>query len=271
VCSGYISDTPVKSGLRIVGSTKELQSYPFTERDPVYINKGEDAGVQAGTYYLVVRPLGPMKQPFTKKMLGYYVKELGIAKVEAVQARTSRVKIVQTCDEVWLGDELIPYEPAFDTYSREVHSASAKPMPDLTPDPAATTGQIIMSRGFHEYLATNDIVFIDLGAAKGLHPGDSLTIYRTIGMSEGLLNYGEGKIYRDQEGGYSGPRYHGGDYSMDAPSSPHDDVIKTRPALPKKVVGQLVLLKVEGNTSVARIVASSEEVNVGDLVQLNSN
>ncbi|HEY6330494.1 MAG TPA: hypothetical protein VI756_14245 [Blastocatellia bacterium] len=271
LCSGFISDTPIKSGIRIVGASEELQSYPLTERDPVYINKGEDAGMQPGTYYLVVRPMGAMKQPYTKKWLGYYVKEMGVAKVEAVQARTSRVVIVRTCDEVWLGDELIPYEPAADTYTKEVHAASTKPAPDVTPDPGATMGQIIMSRGFHEYLAANDIVFIDLGSAKGLHPGDSLTIYRTIGMSEGLMKYGEGKIYTDREGGYSGERYKGGDYSIDVPVIPPDEIRKNRPVLPKKVVGQLVLLKVSGNTSVARIVQSSEEVNVGDYVQLNGN
>jgi len=271
LCAGFISEAQIKTNLKVVGSGKELQSYPFAERDLLYVNKGVEQGVQTGGVYVIGRPLGAVKQPFSKKMLGYYVKELGLARIVAVQNKTSTVQVIASCDEIWLGDVLIPYEPPPDTYAAEVHKASGKPVLDMTPDSTATKGQIILSRGFHEYLATNDIVFLDLGASTGIHPGDSFTIYRTIGQKEGLTKYRDDKIYSDREGGYGSERYRGGDLPLDAPAERIDDVTMMRPDLPKKVVGQLVIVKVDGTTSVARIVQTNEEVNIGDLVQLNSN
>jgi hypothetical protein len=271
MCAGFISDLPMNSGIRIVGAGKELQSYPFAERDLVYVNKGVEQGITPGTVYMIVRPFGGIKQPFTKQMLGYYVKQLGLARIETVQGLTSKAKITAACDEVWLGDLLVPYDPPEDTHASEVRTAATKPVDDIVPDAAAPKGQIFFARGFREYLGTNDIVFVDLGSAKGVQPGDSFTIYRTIGATEGLLPFPDNGIQSDREGGYSGERYRGGDYSNDAPPVQRDKMRKNRPTLPRKVVGQLVLIRVDKTASVARIVQSNEEINVGDSVQLNSH
>jgi len=271
LCTGFISDVPVTSGPRVVGSGKELQSYGFAERDLIYINKGLEQGVSPGALYTVVRPFGLLKQPFGKRNLGYYVKQLGVVRIETVQSLTAKAKILETCDDIWLGDLLVPYEPPENTNAMEALVASRKPVDDIIPDPSATTGQIVLGRGFKEYMGTNDIAFIDIGAAKGLHAGDSFTIYRTFGPTEGVMVYPDYKIQSDREGGYESNRYHGGDYSVDSPSIPSDKVRRGRPILPRKVVGQLVLIRVDKTASVGRIVQTSEEVNVGDSVQLNNN
>jgi len=270
-CTGFISDVPIKSDLKVVGSNRELQSYAFTQGTAVYLNKGLEQGIKPGTVYQIVRPLGEIKQPFTKRSLGYFVRQLGLMTVESVQGGTSRAVITTNCDEIWLSDLLIPFEPLTDTRSEEVRVAATRIPDSIIPDSTATKGQIVMAKGFREYLATNDIVFVDIGAEKGVHPGDSFTIYRPIGQSEGIFQYRDDKIYTEREEGYGSDRYRGGEYSINSPVTRRDKIEETRPTLPRKVVGQLVLLKVDKTASVGRIVQTTEEINVGDRVQLNGN
>jgi hypothetical protein len=270
-CTGFISEVPIKSSLKLVGSNVELQSYAFTQGHAVYLDKGLEQGIKPGTVYAIVRPMGEMKQPFTKRSLGYYVKQVGLLTVESVQGGTSRAIITESCNEIWVSDLLIPYEPATDTRAEEIRVAASKIPDSIIPDSTITKGQIVLARDMREYLGTNDIVFVDIGAGKGVHPGDSFTIYRPVGQSEGFVPYLDQGVQSAHQSSYGSDRYRGGEYSVDTPVTPRDKIEETRPTLPRKVVGQLVLLKVDKNASVARIVQINEEVNVGDYVQLNGN
>ena len=262
LCTGFISDAPLSASLQITGALKEKVRDYYLEGDVVYLNKGIEAGISQGTVYDIVRPMGPVVQPFTKKKLGYFVRELGILRVVSVGDSTSTAKIAESCDTIWLSDALIPYQPLHDNEGQIVKTSSTAPEGN-----AALKGQIFMERDYHENLTAGRIVYIDLGANQGVHPGDTLTIYRKIGRSEGLINDRDDQISSRQNSDYGSDRYHGAPFSLDTPSVPKEKVVKTRPPLPDKIVGEIVLLKVDNTASVARIVKSSEEVNLGDYVR----
>src|SRR5262252_3586799 len=84
-CTGYISQDMPSIKLQVVGGDRENMRLSFTERDVVFLNKGLEAGMREGAVFSIVRPMGVMTQPFNKKKLGYYVKEVGTLKVTAVQ------------------------------------------------------------------------------------------------------------------------------------------------------------------------------------------
>ena len=67
--------------------------------------------------------------------------------------------------------------------------------------------------------------------------------------------------------GYDSDRFHGGEYSIQATRVPREKVLSDRPPLPRKVLGELVVLKVEKGTSVALITRTTAEVQIGDFVQ----
>jgi hypothetical protein len=200
-----------------------------------------------------------MIQPFTKKKLGYYVKEVGTLKVMAVQGATSTAVITESCDTVWMSDVLIP------AGENQPGSNEGKAAPVATSD--AIKGQIIMARAFRDYVASNDIVYVDIGSKQGAQAGDSFIIWRTLGPSEGLVHNRDDKIYVSRDRDFSSDRYRGGDYAIGAPRESHDQVLLTRPTMPRKEVGKLVLLRVDGTASVARIVSSREEINIGDHIE----
>jgi|SRR5215813_12913778 len=261
-CTGYISEDMPSTKLQVVGADRENMRLSYTERDVVFLNKGLEAGMKEGAVFSIVRPLGEMSQPFTKKKLGYYVKEVGTLRVTAVQGATSTAVITESCDTVWMSDLLIPVGDNQPAVSNE-----GKPAPAATSDPIK--GQIIMSRAYHDYASTNDIVYVDVGSKQGAQPGDSFTIWRTLGPTEGLVHNRDDKIYVKRDRDFSSDRYRGGEFAIGAPRQSHDEVLLTRPTMPRREVGKLVLLRVDGTASVARIVSSREEINIGDRVERN--
>jgi hypothetical protein len=232
----------------------------FTERDIVFLNKGLEAGMKEGAVYSIVRPMGVMTHPFNKKkQLGYYVKEVGTLKVTAVQGATSTAVITESCDAVWMSDVLVPVG------ENQPGSNEGKPAVAANSDPIK--GQIVMAQAFHDYAGSNDIVYVDIGSKQGAQAGDSFVIWRTVGPSEGLVHSRDDRIYVTRDRDFSSDRYHGGDYAISAPRQSHDEVLLSRPTMPRKEVGKLVLLRVDGTTSVAKIVSAREEINVGDHVE----
>jgi len=258
-CTGYISEDLPSTKLLVVGGDRENMRLQYTERDTVFLNRGLEAGMREGAVYSIVRPMGEMTQPFTKRKLGFYVKEVGTLKVTAVQGATSTAVITESCDTIWISDVLIPVE------DQEAVSNEGKSAPVATSD--TLKGQIVMARGYRDYVATNDIVYVDIGSKQGAQVGDSFTIWRTLGAREGVVHYRDDKIYEKRDRDFSSDRYRGGDYAVSAPRESLDRVLETRPTMPRREVGKLVLLRVDGTASVARIVSSREEVNIGDHVE----
>jgi hypothetical protein len=262
-CTGYISELPLTPTLKVVGGEMENTKQHFAEGDVVFLNKGREQGVQSGSVYYIIRPLGEVKHPFTKKKLGTFVRELGLLRVIEVQDDTSTAEITLSCDTVEFGDLLKPYEEYLGPESRD-----ARPLPRYSEGTGGTKGQIIMSRNYREYIAANQIVYIDLGTRQGVQPGDYFTIYRKVGKREGVTDIPDFKVNTDRDRGYQSERYRGGDFSIGSTNEAKSDVIKNRPTVPRKVLGELIVLKVDKGASVALITRTTAEVNVGDLIEL---
>src|SRR5262249_33974357 len=209
-----------------------------------------------------IRPLGEINHPFTKKKLGVYVRELGLVRVLETQAKTSTAEITVSCDTIEFGDLLKPYEAYTGPGPRD-----ARPLPRYAEGSGGVTGQIVLSPGYREYISANQIVFIDLGHRQGIEPGDYFTIYRKIGHSEGVTKPPEDNIVKQRSGDFGSNRYRGGEISNSATNVPHGEVLRKRTEIPRKVLGEMIVLKVESTTAVALITRTTAEVNIGDFVE----
>ena len=261
-CTGFIADAPPRVDLQVVGAEKENWKSTFAQGDVVFLNRGRGAGVQPGAVYYIIRPLGKVKHPFTHKKLGYLVRELGMLRVIEVGDHTSTAEITVSCDMVEFGDLLKPYEE----YSGP-NVGEARPLPRFGEGSGGTMGQIVMAPGYHENLSANRVVFIDLGTRQSIHQGDVFTIFREIGREEGITKIPNYKIVDKRSGGYQSDRYRGGKNSIQSTRVSVGEVLKERPALPRKVLGELVVLKVEKGVSVAMITRTNAEVQIGDMVE----
>jgi hypothetical protein len=261
-CTGFIADLPPRTDLQIVGAEKENMKVTFAQGDAVFLNKGRGSGIQPGAVYYIIRPLGEVKHPFTKKKMGYYVRELGLLRVLEVHDQTSTAEITVSCDTVEFGDLLKPYEQYNGPGPRD-----ARPLPRYGEGSGGTTGQIVMSPGYHEYLSANRVVFLDIGDRENVRPGDYFTIYRETGRREGITNVPQDKVVQKKSGGFGSDRFRGGEYSVQGTHVSRDDVLNSRPDVPRKVLGELIVIKVEKGTSVALITRTTAEVNIGDHVE----
>jgi hypothetical protein len=261
-CTGYISEAEPRLDMQVIGGDKENQQNAFAQGDVVFINKGRLAGVQPGAVYYVLRPLGEFKHPFKKTKLGHFVRELGMLRVFEVQEHTATAEITVSCDSVELGDVLKPYEEQVGPAPRE-----ARPLPRYGEGSRGTKGQIVMSPTFREYLAANHVVYIDLGTRQGVRPGDYFTIFRKINSREGVTKMPDYDVVKDRDSGYGSRHWKGGDYAMSSTRVDRDKVKRERPEIPRKVLGELIVLKVERTAAVALITRTNAEVNIGDFIE----
>ena len=261
-CTGFISEVSPRTDFQVVGAERENERDGYGQGDVVYLNKGREAGIQSGGVYYILRPLGAVKHPFTKKKVGYFVRELGMLRVTEVHEKISVAEITVSCDTVEFGDVLKPYEVQTAPGGQDL-----RPLPRYSEGSSGLTGRIIMSPTYKEYLSANQLAFIDLGNRQGVRAGDHFTIYRKITRGEGVSKVPQDDIVQERSGGYGSERYRGGDFSSGAPRASRHDVRRDRPDLPRKVMGELVVLKVENTACVALITRSISEVNIGDFVE----
>jgi hypothetical protein len=261
-CTGFISDTAPATGLQVIGGDKENQQNTFAQGDVVFLDRGRESGVHSGAVYYVLRPLGEVRHPFTKKKLGHFVRELGLVRVIEVQDRTATAEVLVSCDQIELGDLLKPYEEMKAPSVRE-----GRPLPRYGESSGGVKGRIVMSPHLREYFAANEVVFLDLGDRQGVKSGDYFTIFRKINHRERIVAVPEDNIIQERSGGYGSRHYRGGDFSQSSGRVPRQGVLKHRPEIPRKVLGELVILKVEKNTSVGLITRTNSEVNIGDFIE----
>lgn len=261
-CTGYISEAEPRLDLQVVGGDKENQQNAFAQGDVVFLNKGRKAGVQPGAVYYILRPLGEFQHPFKKKRLGHFVRELGMLRVFEVQDHTATAEITVSCDSVELGDVLKPYEEQVGPSPRD-----ARPLARYGEGSGGAKGQIVMSPTFREYLAANHVVYIDLGTRQGVRPGDYFTIYRKINSREGVAKMPDYDVINGHDGGYGSRRWKGGEYANSATRESREKVKRERPEIPRKVLGELIVLKVNRTAAVALITRTNAEVNIGDFIE----
>jgi len=261
-CTGFIADNQPRPDLQVVGAEKENIKVTFSQGDVVFLNRGRGAGIHPGAVYYIVRPVGAVNHPFTKKHLGYLVRELGLLRVVEVGNQTSTAEITVSCDTVEFGDLLKPYEE----YNGP-NAGESRPLPRFGEGSGGTIGQIVMAPGFHENLSANRVVYIDLGTRQDVHAGDVFTIYREIGAGEGITKTPRDKVVNRRSDGYNSDRFRGGEYSIQGTRVPLEEVMRERPTLPRKVLGELVVLKCEKGASVALITRTTAEVQIGDMVE----
>jgi hypothetical protein len=265
---------------QIVGSEQEQEQRVYSEGDYVYINAGAQQGVKVGQTFSVVRPRGKLSSKFTRKKgyLGVYVRELGQLRVIDVKERVS-VALVETSCETMLNGDLIQPSP-----QRLSPSQRAEVELDRFADPTGKQrGRILMARDSREMVTRNHIVYIDLGAEDSIKAGDYFTIYRPAGKGN-ITTFENEEIAPPTNDNFGSDRFGGSrdsnisqrtkDYSNTPGLYIKEEAVTTReirrkrPRVPRKIVGELVVIGVQTRTATAIITRVAQEVHTGDYVEM---
>jgi hypothetical protein len=279
-CAGFIQYVPAPINPEIVGSEQEQEQHAYVEGDYVFINAGSQQGINVGQEFAIVRPRGQMTSKFTTKRgwLGVYMQELGQLRVVTVKDRVSVALVTNSCEAILLGDLLRQVN------SRVAPSERMEADLDRFADPSGKQrGRIVMARDQREMITIREVVYIDLGAEDNVKAGDYLTIYRPAGGGK-VTRVENEEIALSQSGGFEGDSFRGGKFSnqsqrtKDYTNTPGlffkneavttHEIKRRRPPVPRKVVGEMVILNVQTRTATAIITRVAQEIHTGDFVEL---
>jgi len=143
----------------------------------------------------------------------------------------------------------------------------------------------MMAKDSREMVTRNDIVYIDLGSEDQINRGDYLTVYRPLGTGN-ITRVDNEESARNRATGFQSDRFRGGGFSNQASRAKDKtafvnaegryryrpitsrEVKKHRPPMPRKIVGEMVVIDVQSRTATAIITRVVSEVHTGDWVEI---
>jgi len=263
-CAGFISKQTLPDANFVAGGLHTPGTTKFVKGDLVYL---EGSGFTAGAQYEIVRALRDINEyemyPGEKKTVkatGQPYEEVG--RVRIIDTRTSHSVVAQieyTCDPVNPGDTAIPFaEKSTVNFHSPVH------FDRFLPASNKLSGRIVMGRDFDAAMGTGQKVYINVGANQGVKVGD---YFRALRSYESAL--------ADPVDSLSFKASTAEDTQKKIPSiDPHMFTKSNGPTihvrdLPRRAVGEIVVIGVTPTTATGMIVFALEDVHAGDGVEMD--
>jgi hypothetical protein len=192
-CSGFLGETDEIFVGAIVSAEKDKNQTFFMLGDIVYLDIGEMDGVQAGMEFTVVRPHRLVNRWSVRSLFRDFSPASDLDVVGRIYLTPSRVRVICAqehssiaeisfgCADAQIEDSITPFEPVPVPLVRRTQVATTCDVPN-----GKTIGHIVETHGDVAPVGTDSVVFLDLGEADGLNPGDFLTVYRPSGRAEGV-------------------------------------------------------------------------------------
>ena len=262
-CAGFISKQILPDANYVAGGLETPSSTKYTRGDIVYL-KG--TGYSAGAEYEIVRALRDINEYETYagqgkllKATGQPYEEVGRVKIIDVRNKTAIGQIEYSCDGANPGDTTIPFaEKQAVTFHGPTHFDRFLPASDRL------SGRIVMGKDFDTELGTGHKVYINLGANQGVKIGD---FFRAVRRYEADL--------KDPVDSLSFRAALAEDTQKKTPSfdpamfqKGNGPVIHVRD-LPRRAVGEIVIIGVTNTTATGMVVFALEDVHAGDGVELD--
>jgi hypothetical protein len=262
-CAGFISKQILPDANYVAGGLQTPSTTKFTRGDIVYL---QGTGYSAGAEYEIVRALRDVNEyemyPGEKKLLketGQPYEEVGRVKVVDTRSKAAIAQIEYACDGVNPGDTAIPFaEKQAVTFHTPIR------FDRFMPPSNKLSGRIVMGKDFDSQLGTGQKVYLNLGANQGVKIGD---FFRAVRSYEADLN--------DPVDSLSFKAAIAEDTQRKTPSvdpamftKGNGPVIHVRD-LPRRAVGEIVIISVTNTTATGMIVFSMEDVHSGDDVELD--
>ena len=237
VCFGYIGSHDEDFIAQVVGAENSAEQTDFTEHNLLYLDAGHDRGLRPGDEFWIVTPGDEVLHPMSGQSMGWFYQYRGRAVLVCLEGRTATVRVTHACTDIPMGSFLKPYEPVPIPLGRR--DPACKPC-----DPASgkASGRIVYTRDGVVALGNDSDVFIDLGVAQGVQPGDQLSIFRyATGADYGIRPQGSYWVY--------------------TPPPPGVEI-------PRTYLGDMAILYVGDRWAMGRIIDSRRLIEVGDQVEL---
>jgi len=262
-CAGFISKQSLPDANFVSGGLETPTSTKYTRGDLIYLR---GSGYVLGGEYEIVRALRDVNEyemfPGQAKLLketGQAYEEVGRVKVIDTRNKIAIATVDYSCDAVNPGDTAIPFAE-----KQPITFHGPITFDRFLPASSKVSGRIVMAKDFDSQLGTGHKVYINVGANQGVKIGD---YFRAVRYYEEDL--------KDPVDSLSFKAAMSEDTQKKTPSfDPHMFTKTNGPVihvadLPRRAVGEIVIIGVTNTTATGMIVFSLEDVHAGDRVELD--
>lgn len=261
-CAGFISKEVGSHSKYVTGGLESPFTTQFANGEAIFLH---GKGYELGQEYEIVRELtDPNRyelfpgQWAALKASGHPYEELGRVQIVDTRHKETIAHVVYSCNTILPGDYVIPY----------VEKQAINFHPPMRFDrfvPASgTSGRIVLAKDFDSELGNGAKIYMNIGSNQGLKAGDYLRATRTyeatLQDSVDSLSFKSPALEPTQlrqpsldagwMGKTNGPEIHVAD-------------------MPRRTVGEIVILSTTPTTATGMIVFSLEPVHIGDRVEVD--
>jgi len=262
-CAGFINRQSLPDANFVAGGLQTPQTTKFEKGDIVYLH---GQGYTAGAEYEIVRALRDINEyemfPGQRKLLkatGQPYEEVGRVRIIDIRSKTAVARVEYSCDPINPGDTAIPFAE-----KQMVPFHAPLRFDRFLPTGSKVSGRIVMAKDFDSQVGTGQKVYFNVGANQGVKVGD---YFRAVRNYEADLN--------DPVDSLSFKAAISEDTQKKQPSvDPHMFTRSNGPVihvkdLPRRAVGEIVVIGVTPTTATGMIVFAMEDVHAGDNVELD--
>jgi len=263
-CAGFITKDRVPDANYVNGGLQTPTSTKFEIGELVYL---AGSGYQAGQLYSIVRELRDVNEyeiyPGQKKVLaavGRPYGEIGRVRVIDTRSHSAIAQVEFSCDPINPGDVAVPFVErppvAFHVPGHFDRFAPAN---------GKLSGRIVLGKDFDGVLGTGMKLFMNMGSNQGVKVGDYFRVVRSYSAT--LHDPVDSLSFRARTSE---------DTQMRPPTFEAKGFTRTKGPnihvgdLPRRAVGEVVVLNVTPTASSAMVVFALEDVYAGDTVELDA-
>jgi hypothetical protein len=250
-CSGFVKDTKLPNDLYVISGEQPGYKILFSQGENVYINRGSTNGVRVGDRFMVMREAeDPAATEWFKgqrkitNAIGILYADIGQLRVVSVLEKTSIAQVVFSCERMYRGDIVRPFEERPVPPFKEVG-----PFDHFAPVSGKPVGTVVNSSTFQQSQGQGSTMYVNLGAAQGMKVGDYVRIFRYQGKDIETPPQTKGYQYQIYGFGSTPTRYEWKD-------------------LPREVLGEGIVLNASRNAATVFVTYSSAEIYTGDNVEI---
>jgi hypothetical protein len=262
-CAGFISKDRVPDANYVNGGLETPTSTKFEIGELVYL---AGSGYQAGQLYSVVREIRDVNEyelyPGMRKILaaaGRPYGEIGRVRVVDIRSHSAIAQVEFSCDPINPGDVVVPFvERPQVTFHVPGH------FDRFAPPNGKLSGRIVLGKDFDGFLGTGMKLYMNMGSNQGVKVGDYFRVVRsyeaTLQDPVDSLSF---KARTSEDTQVRPPTFEAGRFTRTKGPNIH---VRD---LPRRAVGEVVVLNVTPTASSAMIVFALEDVYAGDTVELD--
>jgi hypothetical protein len=260
-CAGFLTKDRVPDANYVNGGLQTPTSTKFETGELVYL---AGTGYQAGQLYSIIREMRDVNEyeiyPGERKVLaaaGRPYGEIGRVRVVDTRSHSAIAQVEFSCDPINPGDVAVPFvekpQAAFHVPGHFDRFAPAN---------GKLSGRIVLGKDFDSVLGTGMKLYMNMGSNQGVKVGDYFRVVRSYTAT-----------LRDPVDSLSFKARTSEDTQMRPPAFEANRFTKTKGPnihvgdLPRRAVGEVVVLNVTPTSSSAMVVFALEDVYAGDWVE----